>query len=102
MERWEAALSAGLTAMARRGELAGGVDPAALATQTLAMIQGGLLLTQVRRDPTQVRLALDGAFALICAARTADAPAAARTANPAPGTATGAAPRPALAMPASG
>jgi hypothetical protein len=27
----------------------------------MASIQGGLLLTQVRRDPRQLRIALDGA-----------------------------------------
>ena len=36
-------------------------DPAALATATMASIQGGLLLTQVRRDPRQLRIALNAA-----------------------------------------
>src|SRR5207245_1730359 len=34
---------------------------AALATATMASIQGGLLLTQVRRDPHQLRIALNAA-----------------------------------------
>ena len=52
----------------QRGDLALGADPAALATQTLAILQGGLLLTQVRRDPGQMRVAADAALALIRAA----------------------------------
>jgi hypothetical protein len=32
-----------------------------LATATMASIQGGLLLTQVRRDPHQLRIALNAA-----------------------------------------
>ena len=31
----------------------------------MATIQGGLLLTQVRRDPQQLRRALDGARAVL-------------------------------------
>jgi AcrR family transcriptional regulator len=68
MTRWELALRAGLTAMARRGAFGADVDPEVLATQTLALIQGGLLLTQVHRDPGQIRRAGDGALALIGAA----------------------------------
>jgi TetR/AcrR family transcriptional repressor of nem operon len=71
MERWDTALRAGLTAMAQRGELSPDVDPETLATQTLALIQGGLLLTQIHRSPAQVRVALDGALALISAALAA-------------------------------
>lgn len=64
-DRWEAGLGAGLEAMAARGELAPGADPALLAKQTLALLQGGLLLTQVRRDPGQLRAAADAVLALI-------------------------------------
>jgi hypothetical protein len=56
--------------MAARGELRGGADPAALAQNMLAAVQGGLLLTQVRRDPGQLRTALEGAVQAILAART--------------------------------
>jgi hypothetical protein len=55
--------------MAARGELHAGTDPAALAQNTLAAVQGGLLLTQVRRDPNQLRSALNGAINAILAAR---------------------------------
>ena len=67
-ERWEAGLRAGLDAMADRGELRAGAEPRLLATQILALLQGGLLLTQVRRDPSQMRAAADGALALLRAA----------------------------------
>ena len=40
-------------------------DPAVLAAATMASLQGGLLLTQVRRDPHQLRIALDAARAYL-------------------------------------
>jgi hypothetical protein len=46
-----------------RGKLRNDADPAVLASATMASIQGGLLLTQVRRDPRQLRIALDAARA---------------------------------------
>ena len=69
-DRWEIAIREGLERMAARGELDPGADPAALAQNTLAAAQGGLLLTQVRRDPDQLRAALDGVLNAILAART--------------------------------
>jgi hypothetical protein len=68
-DRWEAAIRGGLQKMADRGELRGDADPAALAQNTLAAVQGGLLLTQVRRDPNQLRSALTGALDAVLAAR---------------------------------
>jgi TetR/AcrR family transcriptional repressor of nem operon len=56
-QRWEAGIRDGLRAMHDRGELAG--DPDRLASATLAALQGGLLLTQIRRDSTPLRDALD-------------------------------------------
>jgi AcrR family transcriptional regulator len=61
LERWEEHLRDGLTRMRTRGKLRKDADPAALATATMASIQGGLLLTQVRRDPHQLRIALNAA-----------------------------------------
>jgi len=60
-ERWEEHLREGLTRMRTRGKLPKDADPAALATATMASIQGGLLLTPVRRDPHQLRIALNAA-----------------------------------------
>jgi len=61
LDRWEAHLRDGLTRMRARGKLRKDADPAALATATMASIQGGLLLTQVRRDPNQLRISLNAA-----------------------------------------
>jgi AcrR family transcriptional regulator len=63
LDRWEAHIRDGLTRMKTRGKLRRDADPAALATATMASIQGGLLLTQVRREPQQLRIALDAARA---------------------------------------
>lgn len=73
-DAWEAPLAGGLRAMQERGELRGDVDPEGLATSFMAALQGGLLLTQVRRDPHQVRIALDGALAQVRAAMTGAGP----------------------------
>ena len=67
--RWEAHLREGLTRMRGRGKLDPGSDPTALATATMASLQGGLLLTQVRRDPEQLRIALDAAWTVLRGAR---------------------------------
>ena len=69
LDRWESAIREGLERMAARGELRPDADPDALAQRTLATVQGGLLLTQIRRDPNQLRSALDGALDAILAAR---------------------------------
>jgi TetR/AcrR family transcriptional regulator, transcriptional repressor for nem operon len=66
--RWETGLRDGLEAMAARGELRPGASPALLATQTLALLQGGLLLTQVRRDAGQMRIVADTVLTLVRAA----------------------------------
>jgi TetR/AcrR family transcriptional repressor of nem operon len=67
-DRWEEPLRTGLTRMRERGELRPDADVEALADVTMAALQGGILLSQVRRDPRQLRRALDGARALIGAA----------------------------------
>jgi len=61
LERYEAHLRDGLTRMKARGKLHKDAEPAALAIATMASMQGGLLLTQVRRDPRQLRIALNAA-----------------------------------------
>jgi AcrR family transcriptional regulator len=61
-DRWEAPLRQGLEQMRVEGKLRRSADPARLATATLAAIQGGLVLTQTRRDPRQLRIALDAAY----------------------------------------
>jgi AcrR family transcriptional regulator len=68
-DRWEADIRAGLAAMVSSGELRPDADPAWLASSTLASVQGGLVLSQARRDPLALRRALDGALALIVSFR---------------------------------
>jgi TetR/AcrR family transcriptional regulator, transcriptional repressor for nem operon len=67
-ERWEMHLREGLQSMKTCGRLSANADPARLATATMALLQGGLLLTQVRRDPVQLRTALAAARVLLRAA----------------------------------
>ena len=63
--RWEEPLRRGLYTMQRRGRLDPNADPDRLAVATLAAIQGGLVLTQTRRDPSQLAIALDAAYAYL-------------------------------------
>jgi TetR/AcrR family transcriptional regulator, transcriptional repressor for nem operon len=63
--RWEAPLIAGLRKMQDSGELRPDTDVTELADLTMAAIQGGLLLAQIRRKPDQLRLALRGARAAL-------------------------------------
>lgn len=69
--RWEVALREGLTELRRRGRLRAAAGPAELAAATLALVQGGLLLTQVHRDPDRLRTALDAAWRLLRAEASA-------------------------------
>jgi AcrR family transcriptional regulator len=70
-DRWEASIRAGLAAMVASGELQPGTDTEWQAASTLASLQGGLTLSQARRDPQALRRALDGAVALIATYRGA-------------------------------
>jgi len=63
--RWEQPLIEGLLSMQERGDLAPDVNVVELADLTMAAIQGGLLLAQIRRDAGQLRLALRGARAAL-------------------------------------
>jgi AcrR family transcriptional regulator len=56
--RWEAALRDGLRAMRDRGELPDRVDPERFALALLAAVQGGLVLTQARRDTVALEASL--------------------------------------------
>jgi AcrR family transcriptional regulator len=67
--RWEDSLRAGLQAMADHHELRPHANPALLAAQTLMLLQGGLLVSQVRRDARQMRIAADTVLELVQAAR---------------------------------
>ncbi|HEX6493614.1 MAG TPA: TetR family transcriptional regulator [Candidatus Dormibacteraeota bacterium] len=67
--RWEGAIRDGLQAMHDRGELSSGANPDQLALATLAALQGGLLLTQLRRDTAPLEAALDAMIDRIASLR---------------------------------
>jgi AcrR family transcriptional regulator len=69
-DRWEQGIRAGLERMRDRGELSADADPAALALATLAALQGGLLLAQVRRSTVPLAAALDEMLAHIASRAT--------------------------------
>ena len=58
-ERWEAPIRAGLARMRDRGDLRPDTDTDALALALLVALQGGLLLTQTRRDTAPLRVGID-------------------------------------------
>jgi TetR/AcrR family transcriptional regulator, transcriptional repressor for nem operon len=57
--RWEAPISKGLRAMQARGDLRSDAAPDELALAVMAALQGGLLLTQTRRETAPLEVALD-------------------------------------------
>lgn len=62
---WEQMLRDGLAAMARAGQFGGDIDTDTLALALLGATQGGLLLSQVRRDVTPLQAAMDAVIAHI-------------------------------------
>ena len=66
--RWEGAIGAGLERMRDRGALDGAIDVAELALALLVALQGGLLLSQLRRSSAPLRAGLDTVLAQIAAA----------------------------------
>jgi TetR/AcrR family transcriptional regulator, transcriptional repressor for nem operon len=61
--RWEIGIRGGLRAMQERGDL--NADPDRLALTFLAAIQGGLMLTQMRRETEPIETAMDTMIDLI-------------------------------------
>jgi AcrR family transcriptional regulator len=61
--RWESAIGEGIRAMHERGELPAEADPDQLALALLAAHQGGLVLTQVRRETAPLEAVLDAVVA---------------------------------------
>ena len=64
-KRWEATIQSGLREMYARGELTPDTDPDTLALALLAALQGGLLLTQIKRDTKPLEAALDAMLELV-------------------------------------
>ncbi|MFE9686691.1 TetR/AcrR family transcriptional regulator [Streptomyces sp. NPDC006285] len=63
-DQWSAAIGHGLRTLHAAGHLDGEIDPDDLAVTLLAVLQGGLLLAQVHRDPRALETALDTLIAL--------------------------------------
>ena len=69
--RWQGMLRSGLETMRDRGELRADIDADSLALGILASVQGGLLLSQTRRDSSAVRTAVAMSIAYLQTLRAA-------------------------------
>jgi TetR/AcrR family transcriptional repressor of nem operon len=69
---WEGLIANALTQMRDRGELRSDAKPDVLATGMLASLEGGLLLSQVRRDATSLRIAFESALGYVATYKTLD------------------------------
>jgi TetR/AcrR family transcriptional regulator, transcriptional repressor for nem operon len=58
-DAWEQLFADALERMRDRGELRADASPAALATALLASIEGGMVLSQARKDAASLRVAVD-------------------------------------------
>ncbi|MFJ5292348.1 TetR/AcrR family transcriptional regulator [Streptomyces sp. NPDC088348] len=63
-DQWSATIGDGLRTLHTAGHLASEIDPDDLAVTLLAVLQGGLLLAQIHRDPRALETALDTLIAL--------------------------------------
>src|SRR6266702_2200622 len=64
-DAWEQLFADALDRMRERGELRADASPALLATALLAGIEGGLLLSQTRKDAASLRIAVEAALARV-------------------------------------
>ena len=64
-DAWERLLADVLERMRQRGELRADAQPAVLATGLLASIEGGMVLSQARRDMASLRIAVDTGLARV-------------------------------------
>ena len=62
-DAWERLFADAIGRMRERGELRADAAPGVLATALLASIEGGLVLSQARKDPASLRLAADAGLA---------------------------------------
>jgi AcrR family transcriptional regulator len=69
-DAWERLLADALERMRQRGELHAGAAPAVLATGLLASIEGGMVLSQARKDSASLRVAVDAGLAGVRAFRS--------------------------------
>jgi AcrR family transcriptional regulator len=64
-DAWERLLADALARMRQRGELRADAEPAVLATGLLASLEGGMVLSQVRRDIASLRVAVETGLARV-------------------------------------
>jgi AcrR family transcriptional regulator len=64
-DAWEGLLADALERMRKRGELRADAAPAVLATGLLASIEGGMVLSQTRKDVRSLRIAVDTGLAQV-------------------------------------
>jgi TetR/AcrR family transcriptional regulator, transcriptional repressor for nem operon len=69
-ERWHKAIRHALERMRELGEISMAVDPDSLAFAILAVLEGGLLLTQITRSTSRLEQGLDSMIDLIASYRT--------------------------------
>jgi AcrR family transcriptional regulator len=69
-DAWEKLLADALERMRERGELRPDAEPAVLATGLLASIEGGMVLSQARKDAASLRVAVDAGLAGVRAFRS--------------------------------
>ena len=62
---WERLLADALGRMRQRGELRADASPAVLATGLLASIEGGMVLSQARKDMASLRIAVEAGLARV-------------------------------------
>jgi len=62
---WERLFADALNRMRDRGELRADASPAVLATALLASIEGGMVLSQARKDPGSLRIAVEAGLARV-------------------------------------
>ena len=68
-ERWHEAIRHGLERMRELGEISTAADPDSLALAILAVLEGGLLLTQITRSTSRLGQGLDSMIDLIASYR---------------------------------
>ena len=64
-DAWEGLFADALERMRQQGELRADASPAVLATALLASIEGGMVLSQTRKDPASLHIAVESALAQV-------------------------------------
>jgi AcrR family transcriptional regulator len=64
-DAWEQLFASALERMRDRGELRADASPAVLATALLASVEGGMVLSQTRKDPASLHIAVEAGLAQV-------------------------------------